>query len=139
MATSEKPHDVTDLISSSPTDAERAEQKFTKGNKNNRGKKCAKLAVTCFPKRNTNSMGKAFSPFKGVGKCLKHLTILPERNAYMQSPIVPMVFVGIIVLKGKVAIITGASSGIGAAAARLFAANVVIADIQDQLGLKIAS
>ncbi|KAJ6796232.1 putative short-chain dehydrogenase reductase 5 [Iris pallida] len=45
-------------------------------------------------------------------------------------------------LEGKVAIITGAASGIGEAAARLFAAQgafVVIADIQDQLGLAVAA
>ncbi|KAJ3669312.1 hypothetical protein LUZ60_011262 [Juncus effusus] len=44
-------------------------------------------------------------------------------------------------LEGKVAIITGAASGIGEAAARLFASNgaiVVIADIQDDLGKDVA-
>ncbi|XP_055822011.1 borneol dehydrogenase, mitochondrial-like [Solanum dulcamara] len=43
-------------------------------------------------------------------------------------------------LEGKVAIITGAASGIGKAAARLFTRNgaeVVIADIQDELVQKI--
>ncbi|KAK4738363.1 hypothetical protein R3W88_002060 [Solanum pinnatisectum] len=43
-------------------------------------------------------------------------------------------------LEGKVAIITGAASGIGEASARLFAehgARVVVADIQDELGLKV--
>ncbi|GER45883.1 NAD(P)-binding Rossmann-fold superfamily protein [Striga asiatica] len=45
-------------------------------------------------------------------------------------------------LEGKVALITGAASGIGAAAARLFAehgASVVVADIQDDLGRQVAS
>ncbi|XP_008812964.2 short-chain dehydrogenase reductase 3b-like [Phoenix dactylifera] len=45
-------------------------------------------------------------------------------------------------LEGKVAIITGAASGIGEAAARLFASNgatVVIADIQDELGTAVAA
>ncbi|KAJ4819229.1 NAD(P)-binding Rossmann-fold superfamily protein [Rhynchospora pubera] len=45
-------------------------------------------------------------------------------------------------LKGKVAIITGAASGIGEATARLFAshgATVVIADIQDELGSAVAA
>ena len=43
-------------------------------------------------------------------------------------------------LDGKVAIITGGASGLGAATARLFSkhgAYVVIADIQDDLGLLI--
>nr|GMD03160.1 secoisolariciresinol dehydrogenase-like [Ipomoea batatas] len=43
-------------------------------------------------------------------------------------------------LEGKVALITGAASGIGEKAARLFSrhgANVVIADIQDDLGQKV--
>nr|DAD24109.1 TPA_asm: hypothetical protein HUJ06_025572 [Nelumbo nucifera] len=43
-------------------------------------------------------------------------------------------------LKGKVALITGAASGIGEAAARLFAQNgalIVIADIQDELGQQV--
>ncbi|KAM3323288.1 short-chain dehydrogenase reductase 3b [Capsicum chacoense] len=45
-------------------------------------------------------------------------------------------------LEGKVAVITGAASGIGEASARLFVehgARVVIADIQDELGLQIAA
>ncbi|XP_006841570.2 short-chain dehydrogenase reductase 3b [Amborella trichopoda] len=45
-------------------------------------------------------------------------------------------------LEGKVAIITGAASGIGEAAARLFVENgarVVIADIQDELGIQVAT
>ncbi|XP_027099614.1 tropinone reductase-like 1 [Coffea eugenioides] len=45
-------------------------------------------------------------------------------------------------LDGKVAIITGGASGIGAAAARLFHSNgakVVVADIQDNLGQAIAN
>ncbi|KAF8401241.1 hypothetical protein HHK36_012173 [Tetracentron sinense] len=45
-------------------------------------------------------------------------------------------------LEGKVAIVTGAASGIGEAAARLFAENgalVVIADIQDELGHQVAA
>ncbi|XP_077219223.1 short-chain dehydrogenase reductase 3b-like [Tasmannia lanceolata] len=45
-------------------------------------------------------------------------------------------------LEGKVAIITGAASGIGEAAARLFAENgalVVIADIQDELGHQVVA
>ncbi|CAL9206182.1 unnamed protein product [Musa hybrid cultivar] len=45
-------------------------------------------------------------------------------------------------LYGKVAIITGAASGIGEAAARLFASNgatVVVADIQDELGTRVAA
>lgn len=44
-------------------------------------------------------------------------------------------------LEGKVAIITGAASGIGEATARLFAshgATVIIADIQDELGVAVA-
>ncbi|KAH0730984.1 hypothetical protein KY289_002172 [Solanum tuberosum] len=43
-------------------------------------------------------------------------------------------------LEGKVAIITGAASGIGEASARLFAehgARIVVADIQDELCLKV--
>ncbi|KAJ3703804.1 hypothetical protein LUZ61_007509 [Rhynchospora tenuis] len=45
-------------------------------------------------------------------------------------------------LEGKVAIITGAASGIGEATARLFTSNgaiVVIADIQDKLGIAVAA
>ncbi|KAF8413624.1 hypothetical protein HHK36_001616 [Tetracentron sinense] len=45
-------------------------------------------------------------------------------------------------LEGKVAIITGAASGIGEAAARLFAENgaiVIIADIQDEMGNQIVA
>ncbi|KAJ6851804.1 putative short-chain dehydrogenase reductase 5 [Iris pallida] len=45
-------------------------------------------------------------------------------------------------LEGKVAIVTGAASGIGEAAARLFAANgatVVVADIQDRLGHEVVA
>ncbi|KAJ0973206.1 hypothetical protein J5N97_021165 [Dioscorea zingiberensis] len=45
-------------------------------------------------------------------------------------------------LEGKVAIITGAASGIGEATARLFAAHgarVVIADVQDELGEAVAA
>ncbi|OVA03012.1 Short-chain dehydrogenase/reductase SDR [Macleaya cordata] len=45
-------------------------------------------------------------------------------------------------LEGKVAIITGAASGIGEAAAKLFVENgafVVIADVQDELGNKVAA
>ncbi|XP_010523897.1 PREDICTED: short-chain dehydrogenase reductase 3b-like isoform X2 [Tarenaya hassleriana] len=44
-------------------------------------------------------------------------------------------------LEGKIAIITGGASGIGAEAARLFAghgARVVIVDVQDKLGRKVA-
>ncbi|WMV19900.1 hypothetical protein MTR67_013285 [Solanum verrucosum] len=43
-------------------------------------------------------------------------------------------------LEGKVAVITGAASGIGEASARLFVedgARVVVADIQDELGLQV--
>ncbi|KAM0951230.1 putative oxidoreductase [Dioscorea sansibarensis] len=49
---------------------------------------------------------------------------------------------GMLRLEGKVAIITGAASGIGEATARLFAAHgaiVVIADVQDQLGEAVAA
>ncbi|KAI3853097.1 hypothetical protein MKW92_008067 [Papaver armeniacum] len=45
-------------------------------------------------------------------------------------------------LEGKVAIITGAASGIGEAAARLFVENgafVVIADVQDELGDQVVA
>ncbi|KAL4305405.1 hypothetical protein S245_054822 [Arachis hypogaea] len=45
-------------------------------------------------------------------------------------------------LEGKVAIVTGGASGIGAEAARLFVENgalVVIADVNDELGLQVAS
>ena len=45
-------------------------------------------------------------------------------------------------MEGKVAIITGAASGIGEAAARLFVSNgalVVIADIQDDLGAQVVA
>lgn len=45
-------------------------------------------------------------------------------------------------LDGKVAMVTGGASGIGAAAARLFAssgATVVIADVQDELGEAVAA
>lgn len=45
-------------------------------------------------------------------------------------------------LEGKVAIITGAASGIGEAAARLFVENgalVVIADVQDELGHQVVT
>ncbi|KAJ0985728.1 hypothetical protein J5N97_004084 [Dioscorea zingiberensis] len=45
-------------------------------------------------------------------------------------------------LEGKVAIITGAASGLGEATARLFAAHgarVVIADVQDELGKAVAA
>lgn len=45
-------------------------------------------------------------------------------------------------VKGKVAVVTGAASGIGRAIAQVFAANgmkVVIADIQDEPGRKIAA
>ncbi|KAJ8565425.1 hypothetical protein K7X08_008001 [Anisodus acutangulus] len=45
-------------------------------------------------------------------------------------------------LEGKIAVITGAASGIGEATARLFVehgARVVIADIQDELGLQVVA
>lgn len=45
-------------------------------------------------------------------------------------------------MDGKVAIVTGGASGIGEAAARLFAscgATVVIADVQDELGEAVAA
>ena len=45
-------------------------------------------------------------------------------------------------LQGKVAIVTGAASGIGAEAVRIFAKNgafVVIADVEDELGHQVAS
>ncbi|KAL1312812.1 hypothetical protein HN51_039399 [Arachis hypogaea] len=45
-------------------------------------------------------------------------------------------------LEGKVAIVTGGASGIGAEAARLFVENgalVVITDVNDELGLQVAS
>jgi len=45
-------------------------------------------------------------------------------------------------LEGKVAIITGAASGIGEATARVFVENgafVVVADIQEELGLKVVA
>lgn len=45
-------------------------------------------------------------------------------------------------MEGKVTLITGAASGIGEEAARLFAANgafVVVADIQDELGLQVVA
>ncbi|KAG5545781.1 hypothetical protein RHGRI_018067 [Rhododendron griersonianum] len=45
-------------------------------------------------------------------------------------------------LEGKVAIITGAASGIGEAAAKVFVENgafVVVADIQEELGLKVVA
>nr|UZQ19732.1 short-chain dehydrogenase reductase 3b [Gleditsia microphylla] len=45
-------------------------------------------------------------------------------------------------LEGKVAIVTGAASGIGAEAVRIFAENgasVVVADVQDELGRQVAA
>jgi NAD(P)-dependent dehydrogenase (short-subunit alcohol dehydrogenase family) len=44
------------------------------------------------------------------------------------------------ILKNRVAIITGAGSGIGKASAKLFAkegANVVVADINEETGLEV--
>ena len=46
------------------------------------------------------------------------------------------------VLEGKVALITGASQGLGAAAARLFAdrgAKVMLCDVNDDEGIQVAS